>query len=99
MVVNAFGVYLSITSRLWHRFQTTRTTRDARGGHALLRVKSVIVGRMNVLMVEDERTLSRSLKPNSIKFDADLPLTMKWEIVSLNLHCALIAFLLSFSAY
>ena len=36
-------------------------------------------------------------EPNSMKFGADLPLTMKCKIMLLNLHRSLIVFLLSFS--
>ena len=38
-------------------------------------------------------------EPKSMKFKEDLPLTMKCEIVPLNLHIAYTAFLLPFRIY
>ena len=57
VVTNNFGVHFSTISRLWHQFQITGTTRDARGGiYTLLRINSFKKMRMNSSVIENERT-------------------------------------------
>ena len=54
-VAKAFGVHSSTIS--CPRFHTTETTRDTRGGHTLLRMKSSTKVRTNFLVIKNETTL------------------------------------------